>query len=145
MSQAFRGVVEDFRQSVEEAFPLIRQLDIQRCLAEVKGMTPEKKKEWALRSRTALRTCVGIVSHREQRRSLYPSVFGTDAAVHTVLCLTADLLSRMPAALMRAPLPDAPGLERVAVVDSRLEMHLIHVAMYQAEAEQNRDLGIDFA
>ncbi len=131
----------EFVQSIQSAFPLMRQLDVPRCLADLASMEPEDKRQWVLKARPPLRMCVGLFAQRQERESMYPQVFGSEATAHTVLCLVADLLARLPQAL---PKSLRSSTDPVAVTDHLSAMLLIHAAMYQAEARQDKHLGVTF-
>jgi hypothetical protein len=141
MDTVYEDCVRAFADGLREMLPLMAQLDVERCLAEVRGMPVLKRVEWCLRARCPLRLCVGVGSKLE----MAPGIFAPDEACHTVLCLTSDLLARLPGAVHKLPLPDAPGAALGIASHPLQRMKVVHMALYRAELDQDYDLGLALA
>lgn len=138
MRRVIRGECLKFAETVQDAFPMMAQMDVPRCLADMKVLHRDKQREWAHRSRGPLRLAAGLY-HLPQAAGLIAESYGPEGKVHTVLCLTAHLLARLPEAAERIWVPD--GEPDLRTWSPLLGMHFVHAALSWAEAAQDREMG----
>ena len=123
-------------QRFRKALPLMAAMDVPRCLEEMKSLDPDRQREWAMRSRCPMRVALGLYQLHPEGIRL---AFEPDAETHTVLCLVADLLDRLPEAATRhVPKVRDADPDRL---DPTLALHMMHAALYRAESEQDRAMG----